>query len=145
MGIEHLVQEIEYNGEGYSPVVDFGAWRVAVLNFHPELLPENISAFHCHDETDEVFVLLSGRCLLYLGETDSAAPGRIVAIHGINMQPGRVYNVSRGVWHSHTPSADAKVLLVENRDTDTSNSRELSLTEAHRAELVDIAAAVSLP
>ncbi|TVQ97561.1 MAG: hypothetical protein EA403_14910 [Spirochaetaceae bacterium] len=141
VGLEQLVHQIDYAGEGYAPVVDYGAWRVAVLNFHPELLPQNITAFHCHDQTDEVFVLLSGRCTLHIGETDP--PDRIVAIHCIDMVPGRVYNVRRGTWHSHTLSADAKVLLVENRDTDETNSRELSLTPGQRKDLVALAAARS--
>jgi mannose-6-phosphate isomerase-like protein (cupin superfamily) len=138
MGIEHLLQQTDYNGEGYAPVVDYGAWRVALLNYHLELLPENITAFHCHDRTEEVFVLLQGRCKLYIGEADSPPADRIVAIHCIDMLPGRVYNVRRGVWHSHTPDKDAKVLIVENRDTDSTNSRELPLTDNQRADLVAI-------
>ncbi len=30
---EKLLEEREYTGEGYSPVVDYGAWRVAILNY----------------------------------------------------------------------------------------------------------------
>lgn len=137
MGIEHLVQQTDYSGEGYSPVVDYGEWRVAVLNFHPELLPENISRFHCHDGTNEVFVLLHGQCTLYIGESDPEQSERIVAIHCIEMVQGTIYNVRRGVWHSHTPSPDGKVLIVENRDTDGSNSREVALTAEQRAFLKD--------
>lgn len=138
MSIEHLLQQADYSGEGYSSLVDYGEWRVAFLNYHPELLPENITNFHCHDATEEVFVLLRGRCKLYIGETDPISADRIVAIHCIDMLPGKVYNVRRGVWHSHTPSADAKVLIVENRDTDKSNSRELPLTDSQRADLLAI-------
>lgn len=141
MGIEHLIQQKEFNGEGYLPVIDHGGWRVAILNFHPELLPENISSFHCHDGTDEVFVLLHGRCKLYIGEVDPNQRERLVAIHCIDMQPGKIYNVFCGVWHSHTPSVDAKVLIVESIDTDSSNSREIALTPNQRADLVDFSGA----
>ncbi len=137
MALEDLVQQKEYTGAGYAPVIDYGAWRVAVLNHHPELNPENICALHCHDQTDEVFVLLRGHCLLYIGETDPARPEHTVAIHCIDMQPGRIYNVRRGVWHSHTPSVDASVLLVENRDTDSTNTRERTLTAEQRGTIVD--------
>jgi mannose-6-phosphate isomerase-like protein (cupin superfamily) len=139
MGIEHLIQQKEYKGEGYSPVIDYGAWRVALLNFHPELLPENITSFHCHDETDEVFVLLQGECKLYIGEADPERPEHLTAIHCIEMQEGKIYNLRRAVWHSHTPGRDAKVLIVENSNTDSSNSRELLLTEHQRSDLVDFA------
>ena len=49
---------LEFNGEGYKPLVDFGSWRVAFLRFIDELLPENIQRLERHVETDEVFVLL---------------------------------------------------------------------------------------
>lgn len=135
MGIEHLVQQTQYTGEGYSPVIDYGQWRVAVLNYHPELLPENISQFQCHDETDEVFVLLGGECKLYIAEPPPGDPDRIEAIHCIDMRPQQIYNIRRGVYHSHTPSEDARVLIVENRDTGKTNSREIALTPEQRADL----------
>jgi mannose-6-phosphate isomerase-like protein (cupin superfamily) len=147
MGLEHLLQQKEYSGEGYSPVIDYGGWRVALLNFHPELLPENITSFHCHDETDEVFVLLQGECKLYIGEAgpeqqeQQEQQEHLVAIHCIEMQEGRVYNVRCGVWHSHTPGNNAKVLIVENSNTGSSNSRELVLTQEQRADLVDFSGA----
>ena len=55
---------------GYLPLVDFGAWRVAILNFSDDLRPKNIKAMQRHDATDEAFVLLRGRCILFVGEGD---------------------------------------------------------------------------
>ena len=52
----HLLEESEYNAAGYAPVVDFQAWRVAMLNYIDELEPDQIDNFQCHSETDEVFV-----------------------------------------------------------------------------------------
>jgi len=37
-----LLEIKEYSEEGYKPIIDYGAWRVAILNFIDELLPENI-------------------------------------------------------------------------------------------------------
>ena len=135
MSIEHLIQQDAYTGVGYSPVVDYGAWRVAVLNFHPELLPENISHFQCHRETDEVFVLLSGTCRLYVAEPHPEDPDRIETIHAVDMKPKQIYTIRRGVYHSHTPSEDASILIVENRDTGDVNSNDIELTEAQRTRL----------
>ena len=56
----------EYNGPGYRPLVDFDHWRVAVLNFSADLLPEHLTSMQRHNDTDEVFVLLAGRCILHL-------------------------------------------------------------------------------
>ena len=67
-GLDELLDVKEYQGEGYRPVVDYGGWRVAVLNYIEELRADNLRAMQRHNETDEVFVLLRGRCILFLGE-----------------------------------------------------------------------------
>ncbi len=36
MSIAHLIQQESYTDSGYSPVIDYGEWRVAILNYHPE-------------------------------------------------------------------------------------------------------------
>jgi len=38
------------------------------------------------------------------------------------MERGKIYNVKKGVYHTHTLSKDAKVLIVENDDTSDDNS-----------------------
>ena len=129
---EALLQVSEYQGVGYRPLVDYGAWRVAVLRYIDELLPQNIGSMQRHDETDEVFVLLAGRCSLFIGEGD-AAGGRSEAA---DMQPYKLYNVRRGAWHTHTLDQDAHVLIIENRDTHNENSPHCALTETQTAELV---------
>jgi hypothetical protein len=44
------------------------------------------------------------------------------------MMPQTLYNVKKKVWHSHTLSEDAMVLVVENRDTTYDNSPFCPLT-----------------
>ncbi len=129
-----LLQVNSYGGEGYLPLVDFVHWRVAVLNYIDELLPENITRLQRHDETDEVFVLLQGHCILFLGEGDT----EITRIHAEDMQPLKIYNVRKSAWHNHTLSKDAMVLIVENRDTDDGNSPCIDLTTDQRAEIASL-------
>ena len=129
-----LLQVLEYAGDGYQPLVDFANWRVAVLRYHVELLPDNIAKAQRHDETDEVFLLLAGRCILFVGE----GRGGVLDIHAVDMQPLKLYNVKQSTWHTHTLSEDATVLIVENRDTTSSNSPEIDLTEAQRARIVEL-------
>jgi hypothetical protein len=131
---EKLLEVLDYTKEGYSPVVDYAAWRVAVLNFSKDLLPENITAMQRHNETDEVFVLLCGRCVLFIGEGDE----KVTAVHAQDMQPFKIYNVKKSVWHTHTLSRDAKVLIVENRDTTFGNSPFCSLTGSQRAKIAEL-------
>ncbi len=125
-------------GPGYLPLVDFQAWRVAVLNFIDGLLPGNLHDMQRHDETDEVFVLLRGRCLLFIGEgrgdTESGQ------LHAVDLEPLKVYNVKRGTWHNHTLSRDAAVLVVENRDTTHDNSPFCPLSLEQREWVVAQAA-----
>ncbi len=131
----NLLEISDYAGEGYRPLIDYGQWRVAVLRYIDELLPKNLGKMQRHNETDEVFVLLSGRCLLFLGEGDES----VGAIHAEDMQPLKLYNVKRGAWHTHTLSEDATVLIIENRDTSSANSPEIELSAEQRQQLIESA------
>lgn len=134
---ESLLGVHTHSDAGYLPLVDFGAWRVAILNYSDDLRPENIKAMQRHDATDEVFVLLRGRCLLFMGEGDRAS---ISAIYAQLMRPQTVYNVRQSVWHTHSLSPDAMVLVVENRDTTYDNSPFCALTEMQQKNLCEMAA-----
>jgi ureidoglycolate hydrolase len=133
-----LLEILHYDGPGYLPLIDFSAWRVALMNYTPDLVPEKIYQMQKHTETDEVFVLLAGKCILFLGEGNE----RIEEVYGVDMQPFQLYNVKRGVWHSHTFSRDAKVLIVENCDTTEANSPFLDLTAEQRLRVQQLVQAL---
>jgi hypothetical protein len=132
---EELLEVREHTTEGYKPVVDFEAWRVAVLNYSPDLRPEKITTMQRHNETDEAFVLLRGRCILFLGQGDAS----VTQIFDEDMEPFKIYNVKKGAWHTHSLSEDGMVLVVENRDTTYDNSPFCQLTEAQQEEIVELA------
>jgi hypothetical protein len=131
---ETLLEIREYNGVGYLPLIDYGAWRVAILRFIDELLPQNLDKMQRHDETDEVFVLLAGRCILFVGEGTE----QVSEMYAQDMEPLRLYNVRRGCWHTHTLSADASVLIVENRDTTSHNSLEITLDTQQKLRIIEL-------
>ncbi len=131
----NLIDVKEYNGEGYKPVVDYDNWRVAVLNYCDELLPENISKMQRHDETDEVFVLLKGECTIFLAEGEA----EIENIYAQKLEPYKIYNVKKSVWHNHTLSRDAMVLIVENKDTNNDNSPLKELSKNQREIIIRLA------
>jgi hypothetical protein len=131
---EKLLEVRSYDGAGYQPLIDYDKWRVAILRYSDELRPERIFAMQRHNETDEVFVLLGGRCILFLGEGNET----IMSITAVDMVPRKLYNVKRGVWHSHTLNIDASVLIVENRDTTIQNSPKMLLDDDQRRRIVDI-------
>lgn len=135
MNINNNLLEIkEYLGEGYSPVIDYESWRVAILNYCEELLPENISKMQKHNESDEVFVLLKGEFILYIAEGDNT----IENITAISLEPLKMYNVKKGVWHTHTLNREAMVLIVENVDTSLLNSPFIELNLNERNKLIQL-------
>lgn len=120
------------NSPGFKPLVDSNHWRVALMNFTPEHTPDNVTEFQRHDETDELFVLLSGRCILFVGEGE----GSISQLYAQDLQPFTLYNVKRGSWHTHVLSPEAKLVIVENRDTSSRNSPRIKINpDLHTAIL----------
>ena len=103
----------EYTGEGYRSTHAFGEWRVAFLNYADRF--EHITRLERHMLTDEVFVLLCGSAELWIGEERTRVP----------MEPYKIYNVQKAVWHNIHVSPDAKVLIVENDNTAQENSEYL--------------------
>jgi ureidoglycolate hydrolase len=131
---ESLIEIREHNGPDYKPLVDYQNWRVAIINYTSDLTPDKINRMQKHTETDEVFVLMTGRCILFIGEGEEA----VTKVHAVDMEPYKLYNVKRGVWHSHTFSEDARVLIVENRDTVVENSPFVPLSENQCREVVEL-------
>jgi len=132
--LENMIEISQYDDAGYQPLVDFNCWRIAVLNYIDELEPDRIDNFQKHDETDEVFILLEGRCILFVGEANEQQ--EIVNIRGVDMTPNRLYNIKQGVYHTHTLSEDAKVLIVENRNTCEKNSPKIGIKVREQARLM---------
>ncbi len=130
----NLLDIQSYTGEGYKPLIDYQSWRVAILNYKDDSRVENISNMQRHNETDEVFVLLRGRCILFVG----AGNEHVTEVYAEDLEPYKLYNVRRGVWHHHALSPDASVLIVENRETTLDNSPHASLDTAQRAKLVEL-------
>ncbi len=116
---------IDFPQEDYMPLKDYGSWRVAVLKYCKNTELSRIDWMQKHNETDEVFVLLNGRCTLILAE-DGKMPNHFRAIE---MQPHRLYNIKKGNWHNHILDADGEVLIVENQNTSDENSPVYRMTE----------------
>ncbi|SHK63324.1 hypothetical protein SAMN02745136_02963 [Anaerocolumna jejuensis DSM 15929] len=123
-----------YEGEGYKPVIDYMSWRVAILRYCEELEVPNLKTMQKHNESDEVFVLLAGNCTLFTGGTGEA----INNMDGVAMEPMKLYNVKRGVWHTHTLDKEGMVLIVENRDTSDLNSPTLKLEAEEMEKIGDL-------
>ena len=132
---ESLIEIREHNGPDYKPLVDYQSWRVALMNYTVDLLPERINRMQKHTQTDEVFVLMKGRCILFIGEGEE----KVTKVHALDMELYKLYNVKKGVWHSHTFSEDARVLIIENRDTVIENSPFVWLFESQCKDVFELA------
>ena len=129
---ENVLEIKEYHGEGYRPLIYFGAWRVAILRWIETTQAEKITYMERHTQTDEVFILLEGQAVLILGGI-----GPIVAeLQTQVMESGKLYNVKQNAWHSVVMSRDATILIVENLDTGESNSEYYQLTEMQKNKLI---------
>lgn len=115
----------EYHGEGYKPIHDFNGWRVAVTNSGEHQGLTSVTELSRHLETDEIFVLLTGSCTLYIGGTADS----FSSIDTVPMKPLKIYNITRGTWHARSLTPDSSVLIVENEDTSADNSESSPLTE----------------
>lgn len=122
----------EYTEPGYAPVIDYETWRVAVLNDCEELEVPNLKTMQKHLLSDEVFVLLKGSCTLFSGGNADT----VGTVSSVKLEPYKCYNVKAGVWHTHTLEKNSSVLIVENRNTDDSNSPTVALTKEQIEQLV---------
>jgi ureidoglycolate hydrolase len=132
---ESLLEIRAYTGEGYQPLVDYGTWRVAILNYLDGIHPEKLDSVERHVETDEVFVLLKGQGVLFIGEGEP----QVERLHPQVMEIGKIYNIKKNAWHTIVLSRDASVLIVENRDTDKHNSEYSPLQPTQRAFVLETA------
>jgi hypothetical protein len=86
-----LLEIHETQKPGFQPLIDSDCWRVAILMFTPDLTPQHLVEFPRHNESDEIFVLLSGRCILFLSKGHDA----VTQVFTYNLDPLKLYKVQR--------------------------------------------------
>jgi mannose-6-phosphate isomerase-like protein (cupin superfamily) len=80
---------------------------VGYLNDYKLIVVKVLGEFvwHKHDETDDFFMALSGRLTIQLRDRD------------VELGPGELFVVPRGVEHCPKADDEAHVLVIEPRDT----------------------------
>jgi mannose-6-phosphate isomerase-like protein (cupin superfamily) len=122
------IEIYDYSGPGYKPLLLRPTWQVALLNWDEKFDRANLVEIAQHNLTDEVFVLLKGRAVLFVKSEGEE-------LLAFDCQPGVIYNVPTGVWHTLLADKEATFLIVEERDTHLNDTHMRSLTNA---ELVTI-------
>jgi cupin superfamily acireductone dioxygenase involved in methionine salvage len=119
-----LFETYDTKGIGYDKLFHFESWRVARLNYIDELSIQKLNFIECHQETDEVFVLLEGKCDMVLLKEEHPK----TFIH-LPLEKKRIYKIPKGVYHAHALSKDAEVLIIEEENTSDDNSHRIYLND----------------
>jgi mannose-6-phosphate isomerase-like protein (cupin superfamily) len=136
------ILQYAFDGQGLSRVYENNQWMVGIKNYKPANDIEGIDCVERHNETDELFILLEGECILCTPhEVNAGSPGTGVRpsldlalnpaleLRALRMKPGRVYNIPKGLWHNTVTRSDPKLILVEAASTGSHNCDVLGLTD----------------
>jgi ureidoglycolate hydrolase len=129
------IQKFEFGEEGLKRVYENDKWMVGIKNWKPANDIANIDCLERHNETDELFILLAGSCTLLSAVEEN---GRL-AIKATAMEPMKVYNIPRSLWHNTVTMKSTKLILVEDVSTGAKNSDVLPLSAEQIAEVKRIA------
>ena len=97
----NLSDKLSQFDEIFSPktVADLNDYKVAIVKAKGEFV------WHKHDETDDFFLVLSGRLTIQLRDAD------------VDLGPGELFVVPKGVEHCPRADEEAHVLLIEPTGT----------------------------
>jgi hypothetical protein len=129
MKLDLGVDIFSWDEQGYKPLVFFNDWQTAILNWEPLFDSQNLGEIERHNKSDEVFVLIEGNAMLF-----SITPHGEICVN--DMVRGVIYNVKQGVWHNLLSTKSAKWIIVENRNTDITDTHLRQLTESEKSEII---------
>lgn len=127
-----IISVADCEGPGVGCAVEGKEYTILLLNFLPRLAPDKITDMQRHLETDESFILLQGKAVLFVAKGDDV-PGKL---EHLVMEPGKIYTVPQNVWHTQSMTEDAKILLVENSGTVAENSPRCLISENQKAQII---------
>ena len=112
----NLAEALAEIDEPYHPLI------VAHLNDYKVMVvkPRGEFVWHKHDDTDDFFLVLEGRLTIQLRDGD------------VELGPGELYVVPRGVEHCPRADEEAHVLLIEPAGTLNTGDAGGPLTRAER-------------
>jgi mannose-6-phosphate isomerase-like protein (cupin superfamily) len=116
-----LADKLDLFSEHWSPKV------VARLNDYEIKLAKLKGEFvwHTHDDTDELFLVISGVLTIQLRDGD------------VVLRPGQLYIVPKGVEHCPIAEGDVSVLLIEPAGVVNTGGAGGGLTAAYDDSLLD--------
>ena len=112
--------------EGFEPIFHTPNFKCAFITLSPQYAFGKVKEMKRHNDSDEVFVLLSGSAVLLTREEVSTEYTKTV------LEYQTAYNVQQGTWHYLAVSEDALVFVAE------SGAMKKEYTESINLELEDI-------
>lgn len=134
-----IIDIYDHTEEGYQPLLITDRWQVALLNYSDFETVDRIDRLDIHHQTDEVFVLQKGHAVLIAAEIR----GEEITYETVDMQPGKVYNIRREVWHRIHMQPGSQVLIVEDKDTHVGDFEFYDLSADQKHRLVEAVARVT--
>jgi len=125
------IASYEFSGEGMKRQYENEKWTVGIKNWKPANDITGIDMLERHNQTDELFVLVSGSCTLISAE--ETANGMVLG--KVEMKPEKVYNIPMTLWHNTITTKGTKMILIEDSNTGESNSNFYKLSKKEIAEI----------
>lgn len=107
--------------EGFETVFQNPAFKCAFISPSSQYAYGQVMLLKRHNDTDEIFVLLTGSAVL-LTKDDDSADYQITPL-----QPKTAYNVVKGTWHHLAVSADALVFVTESGSMNKENTESINI------------------
>jgi mannose-6-phosphate isomerase-like protein (cupin superfamily) len=113
----NLAEKLASFGERFSPKIvgQLNDYKIAVVKVRGEFV------WHKHDQTDDFFLVLAGRLVIQLRDRDD-----------VELGPGELFVVPRGIEHCPRSDDEAHVLLIEPLGTPNTGDAGGELTAAEQ-------------
>lgn len=108
---------------GFCPVVRNSQFLCAFITPSPMYAPGKIAEMKRHNDTDEVFVLLSGKAVLLTRDNINEE------CQVTHLLPGTTYTVKAGTWHYLALSPDGKIFVTESGSINPSNTDKADVSK----------------
>ena len=126
-----MVESFTIKENGYHPFLIRDGWQLAQLNYTDEQHIDQIKKLDVHLKTDELFVPIAGHAILITANIDNTEPDFEIEY----LQPNKMYNIPKNVWHNIAMEPGSKVLIAEKANTHISDFEFFQLSPQKQEEL----------
>ncbi len=123
-----------YDDIGFKKVFNYKSWSIAYLNFIDELIVDNLKYVEAHHETDEAFILLNGNASIIIADNNLTP----MSFKKVKLELEKVFVVKSDSYHTLILDEDAKILIIEENNTNDDNTSKIFLTKNDIIKIMDL-------